>query len=77
MPLAHALARVVQPQRRRRSERDRVGDESSQLRRGAPLMADLRGLKFEILLNSFSRLLSSTSSMTASRYALTNNTEVL
>ena len=49
MPLAHALARVVQPQRRRRSERDRVGDESSQLRRGAPLMADLRGLKFEIL----------------------------
>ena len=29
--------------------RGRVGDESSQLRRGAPLMADLRGLKFEIL----------------------------
>ena len=76
MPLAHALARVVQPQRRRRSERDRVGDESSQLRRGAPPMADLRGLKFEILEFFLSQLLSSTSSMTASRYALINNTEV-
>ena len=49
MPLAHALARVVQPQRRRRSERESRGRVVAVERRGAPLMADLRGLKFEIL----------------------------